>query len=68
MDKMKTRCSFCGRSEDDKSVEIIIHGESANICNKCLDRCNETLFLHTLENKIEEYLKKIGFIKDEKEN
>ena len=51
---MKIRCSFCGRSEDDKSVEIIIHGEDANICNKCLDICNETLFLHTLEK----YLKK----------
>lgn len=37
----KQYCSFCGKSEDD--VERLISGESANICNECVELCGDML-------------------------
>ena len=35
------RCSFCGKSQ--RQVERILSGNSANICNECVDLCSSIL-------------------------
>ena len=45
MDKNKvelSRCSFCGKTSD--MVDKIIAGPNANICNECIELCNEIVF------------------------
>ncbi|MBR6917275.1 MAG: ATP-dependent Clp protease ATP-binding subunit ClpX [Clostridia bacterium] len=38
------RCSFCGRSEDNKEVKFLIPSPSgAYICNECVDVCNSII-------------------------
>jgi ClpX C4-type zinc finger len=36
-----TRCSFCGKSQDE--VKKLIAGPGVYICDKCVDLCNEVL-------------------------
>lgn len=35
------RCGFCGRKEGTGKgdVRVVVHGQNANICNECADRC-----------------------------
>lgn len=40
-DRDIVRCSFCGQSSTD--VAKIITGPNVNICNECIDICNEIL-------------------------
>ncbi|SFS98997.1 ClpX C4-type zinc finger protein [Marininema halotolerans] len=35
------RCSFCGKLED--QVLKVIKGPGVNICDECIDLCNEIL-------------------------
>lgn len=35
------KCSFCGKDKD--KVSVIIAGPGVNICNECVDLCNEIL-------------------------
>ncbi|MBQ7714565.1 MAG: ATP-dependent Clp protease ATP-binding subunit ClpX [Clostridia bacterium] len=40
----KARCSFCGRSEDDRNVMYLIPSPSgAYICNECVQICNSII-------------------------
>lgn len=40
-------CSFCGKSENE--VKRLIEGPSVNICNYCIDACNEQMKEERLE-------------------
>lgn len=41
MQKQHHKCDFCGKSKEE--VEKLIVGESAAICNDCVDLCNDIL-------------------------
>ena len=51
---MEERCSFCGKSESDKTITYLIKGKFGNICDNCVRDCNETL----LEQKIQDIIGK----------
>jgi len=36
-----TRCSFCGKSQD--QVRKLVHGPGVFICDGCIELCNEVL-------------------------
>ena len=38
---VKHFCSFCGR--DNRSVEVLVAGSSANICDECVVVCQEVI-------------------------
>lgn len=40
-------CNFCGK--DNKSVEILIAGPTAFICNECVDLCFEVISIRRAE-------------------
>ena len=45
-------CSFCGKYQDD--LLIIIAGPGVNICDECVDLCNEIVSKRRAEKKTEE--------------
>lgn len=36
-------CSFCAKSSKDKSVGCIVAGPDVNICEACINLCNEMI-------------------------
>ena len=44
-----SRCSFCGKTSD--MVEKIISGPNVNICNECIELCNEIIEDSIIEEK-----------------
>lgn len=38
------RCSFCGKTDADKDVDILISGIEGNICNQCVEQAHMMLF------------------------
>ncbi len=45
----QSRCSFCGKTSD--MVDKIISGPNANICNECIELCNDIIETSTEEKK-----------------
>lgn len=40
-------CSFCGRSNDE--VNTLVAGDSAAICDRCIDRARDAVGVHRYE-------------------
>jgi ATP-dependent Clp protease ATP-binding subunit ClpX len=57
MKKNNDRCSFCGK--DRNHVNILFTGQSANICDKCIEQANAIIKqeIHQKKNKKDFYIK-----------
>ena len=53
------RCSFCGKSPEDKDVVCMIKGENACICDSCIRDALKASNSFILEKTIERTIRKV---------
>lgn len=59
-DKNTLYCSFCGKSQHE--IKKLIAGPTCFICNECVDLCSEIIKEDDEEQRVQERLRKEGYL------